>query len=155
MPELSLGCCVWGPSQNLDPDRNDRRIRRTMAPSALYTTLAALDAQEETQLSRQALQSPRAGVPVGSSYGGLNEGIKAQRVFHKHGRPSRLSPFGIVKYMHSTATTGRSIKKRFLGTTPVRLTSRMTVAFGPELAHAAHHALHINRLIEFVLEFLV
>ena len=43
----------------------------------------------------------------------------------------------------------------FLCTTPIRLTSRVTVAFGPELAHAVHHTLHINGLVEFVLKLLV
>ncbi len=35
----------------------------------------------------------------------------------------------------------------FLGTTPIRLTCRVTVAFGPELAHAVHLGFELRKLL--------
>ncbi|MFN3475988.1 MAG: beta-ketoacyl synthase N-terminal-like domain-containing protein, partial [Candidatus Methylomirabilales bacterium] len=104
MQELGFKCCVGGRVKHLDIGRVGKRARQTMSAAALYAAVAALEAIEDAELPPEALRSPRGGVVVGSSFGGINEVAKAEQLLSKYRNPSRLGGTGLVKVMHSTAS---------------------------------------------------
>jgi 3-oxoacyl-(acyl-carrier-protein) synthase len=50
------------------------------------------------------LTSDRVGIVVGTTFGGINELAKAERLLFKHRNPLRLGATGLLKLMHSTAS---------------------------------------------------
>jgi len=75
-----------------------------MSDVAKYAAVATLEALEDAKLPRKALQSERAGVVVGGSFGGINRVSEASRLLLKTDNPSRLGATSGVKIMNSTAS---------------------------------------------------
>lgn len=104
MRELGFKCCVGGRVKHLDIGRVSKRARQTMSPVSQYAALAALEAIEDAKLPPEALQSPRVGVVVGTTFGGINEVAKAEHLLVKYRNTSRLGGVGLVKLGHFTAS---------------------------------------------------
>lgn len=103
MKELGFRCHVGGRVKGLDVTRIPKRALQTMSDVARFAAVAALEAIEDAKLPLEALKSERAGVVVGTSFGGINELAKAERVLRQHKNPLRLGSAGLFKLMHSTA----------------------------------------------------
>jgi 3-oxoacyl-[acyl-carrier-protein] synthase-1 len=104
MKQLGLKCCVAGRVKHLDISRLSKRITLNMSPVSQYAAIAALEAIEDAKLPLERLQSFRVGVVVGTTFGGISEVAKAEELFSKYRRPSRLGGTGLVKSQHSTAS---------------------------------------------------
>lgn len=104
MQELGFKCCVGGRVKRFDARRLPKRAKLTMSPAALYAAVAALEAIEDAKLPPEALKSPRVGVVVGGSFGGINEVAKAEHLLVNYKNPSRLGGTGLARTMHSTAS---------------------------------------------------
>src|SRR5258706_3633181 len=79
------------------------RALQSMSYVAKCAVIEAAEAIDDAKLPLETLQSQRAAVVVGTSFGGINEAGKAERLLRKHKNPLRLGVTGLFKGMHSTA----------------------------------------------------
>jgi 3-oxoacyl-[acyl-carrier-protein] synthase-1 len=103
MQELGFKCHVSGRVKGLDVTRIGKRALQSMSDVAKFAAMAAAEAIDDAKLPLEMLQSQRAAVVVGTSFGGVNEAGKAERLLRKHKNPLRLGVTGLFKGMHSTA----------------------------------------------------
>ncbi|HXH09412.1 MAG TPA: beta-ketoacyl synthase N-terminal-like domain-containing protein [Alphaproteobacteria bacterium] len=105
MQELNFRCQVAGRVKGLEPKiaAVGKRTLQNMSNAARYAAIATSEAVEDAKLERQMLQSDKAGVVVGGSFGGINEVTKAEQLLRQYRSPSRLGLTGTVKIMRSTA----------------------------------------------------
>jgi 3-oxoacyl-[acyl-carrier-protein] synthase-1 len=111
MRELGLLCQVAGQVKGLDEAaaKLGKRPLQTMSNLAKYTAVATLEAIEDAQLPRAMLQSKRAGVAVGTAFGGINEVSKTESLLLTHQSPTRLGATGAVKIMNSTVAVNLAV----------------------------------------------
>ncbi|MGH8068670.1 MAG: beta-ketoacyl-[acyl-carrier-protein] synthase family protein [Candidatus Entotheonellia bacterium] len=111
MRELGLKGQVGGRLKGLDEvaARIGKRPLQTMSNVAKYAAVATLEAIEDATLPRAALHSSRAGVIVGTAFGGVNEVPKAESVLLTHKNPSRMGATGAVKIVTSTAAINLAV----------------------------------------------
>ncbi|MBI4587214.1 MAG: hypothetical protein HY725_00105 [Candidatus Rokubacteria bacterium] len=103
MKELGLRCQVAGRVQALGTVGIGKRPLQTMSDVARYAAVATLEALDDAKLPREALQSSRAGIVVGTSLGALNEVTKAEALLSAGKSLTRLGATGAVKLMGSSA----------------------------------------------------
>ncbi|MGH8071386.1 MAG: beta-ketoacyl-[acyl-carrier-protein] synthase family protein, partial [Candidatus Entotheonellia bacterium] len=103
--ELGLRCQVGGRVKGLEADaaKIGKKVLQTMSGVAKYAAVATLEALEDAKLPHKALHSRRAGVVVGTAFGGINEVAKTEALLLTHKSPTRLGATGAVKIMNSTA----------------------------------------------------
>jgi 3-oxoacyl-[acyl-carrier-protein] synthase I len=111
MRELGLLCQVAGQVKGLDEAaaKLGKRPLQTMSNLAKYTAVATLEAIEDAQLPRAMLQSKRAGVAVGTAFGGINEVSKTESLLLAHQSRTRLGATGAVKIMNSTVAVNLAV----------------------------------------------
>lgn len=102
MKELGFRCHVAGRIKGLDVTGIGKRPLLNMSDVARFAAVAAAEAIGDAQLSPDALKTDRVAVVVGTTFGGLNELAKAERLLLKHHNPLRVG-VGPVKAMHFTA----------------------------------------------------
>lgn len=103
MKELGFRCHVGGRVKGLDAAPIGKRTLLTMSPVARFAAVAAAEAIADAELAPEALRSPRAAVVVGTSFGGINEPAKIEKVLRETRNPLRVGGASLVKGMHSTA----------------------------------------------------
>jgi len=103
MREAGLACNVYGPVNGWDRNRVPKRFQQTMSPVAEFAAAAASDALRDARLEPQQFDATRAGVIVGSVFGGISEVSKMHKLLAA-GKKSRAGVVGMVKFINSTTS---------------------------------------------------
>jgi 3-oxoacyl-[acyl-carrier-protein] synthase-1 len=74
-----------------------------MSSAAMYAAAAGSDALADAGLDGKQLDFPRAGVVVGTVFGGISEVSKMHKLLTA-GKKTRAGAVGVVKFMNSTAS---------------------------------------------------
>lgn len=103
MRDLGFRCQVGGRVKGLDVTRIGKRALQSMSDVARFAAMAAAEAIDDAKFPLDDLKSERVAVVVGTSFGGVNEAARAERVLQRTKNPLRLGVTGLFKGMHSTA----------------------------------------------------
>jgi 3-oxoacyl-[acyl-carrier-protein] synthase-1 len=111
MRELGLKCQVAGRVRGLDDaaTKLGKRPLQTMSNVAKYAAVATQEAIADAKLPPETLQSNRAGVVVGTAFGGINEVTKAENLLLAQKSPTRLGATCAVKIMNSTVAVNLAV----------------------------------------------
>ena len=103
MRQAGMTCGVYGPVKGWDRDRLPKRCRQTMSLVAGFAATAASAALDDAGLDPHAVNATRAGVIVGSVFGGISEVSKMHRLLGAR-KKSRAGAVGVVKFINSTTS---------------------------------------------------
>jgi len=103
LQDWGLRCGVFGDIKGFDGRHKiPKRMCQTMSNVATYAASAAVDAMDLAQLQTDAVDVRRAGVIIGTEFGGVNE-ISRMHWLLETGKKSRAGATGVVKSMNSSA----------------------------------------------------
>ncbi len=105
---------VCAPVSGWDPKRIPKRARQTMSSAAMYAAAAGSDALADAGFNGKQLDFTRAGVVVGTVFGGIGEVSKMHKLLTA-GKKTRAGAVGVVKFMNSTASGNLAAMLGFKG----------------------------------------
>jgi 3-oxoacyl-[acyl-carrier-protein] synthase-1 len=141
---LGLKSCVGGTIKNLDVEEMKNIIgknSRYMDYSALYCTIAAIEAVNDSGLPKSVLSSDKAGCIVGSGTSNTEPiYLSGTKLYSQN---SKLSPYGVSKGMSSSCSANLvnffGIKGRSYSISSACATSLHNVGHACELVWSGNH----------------
>tara|TARA_R110002096_G_scaffold190214_3_gene371250 strand:- start:1345 stop:2556 length:1212 start_codon:yes stop_codon:yes gene_type:complete len=114
----------------------DRKIRRFMSDTSIYSYYAMSDALADSQLDSSVVSSPRTGLVVGSGVGSPSEHMQAVDALRSSGL-SKAIPYAVPRIMGSTTSASLSTAFGIQGIscsmTSACATSAHCIGYGLEL----------------------
>jgi 3-oxoacyl-[acyl-carrier-protein] synthase-1 len=105
---------VCAPVKGWDQKGVPKRARQTMSTAAMYAAAAGSDALADAGLDGKELDPTRAGVVVGTVFGGIGE-LSKMHQYLTAGKKTRAGVVGVVKAMNSTASGNLAAMLGFKG----------------------------------------